>query len=278
MPVTFSLKIKHFDKSVTSHKFKGKDGKQMSKIIGQKYLEDVVAVTANAVAETVALHNERVVYQAAVFFTRVVSRTPKDESYYDREKKVGHTADDDYVWKHWKIKYWGKEITAEQMDTTGELFGNENDFDNRMKIQEVANIIKSKLFKGEAKFSQRKSRIRNLRIENDHPRFAMLEYGTYEKKNSEIKKGDKHWHGLQNGYSVQAPYGMLRITQAEMLSMNESDFDRFISVFDRNSARVQKIPNKTQMMKLKKIMTENGIPKRHLSNKDIDAITEVYSV
>lgn len=267
---SFNIKVKHYDKSVSAHK--KVEGKKIASIIGTTLKESVIAMASTGIVESVRQHNERVVLQAAIFFQRVVTRTPKDETYYDPITQVSHKADTDFVWKSWKISYWGKSVTAEDMGE--ELFENESAFNDKNKINAIADIIKNTLFRGESKFNSRKTRIRNIRIENKHNRFAMLEYGSYKQKNSIPKEGDEHFHGIQNGYSVQAPYGMLRITQAEMESMSIDDFDKWFKRYKSNTANITRVPSRAQMKKLVKLM-EN---KRHLSMKDIDAIAQVYEV
>ena len=263
MSLTVRLKVKHLDKTTTVHKFNDDRTKKIAALVGTTLKEDIAAIVGDKVVESILQHNERVVAQAAVFFQRVVTRTPKDESY------LGHTADTDFVWKHWKVLYWGKSVSAEEMGE--DLFADEHDFDNKEKIQAVAKFIKERLFKGEEAFRKRKTRIRNIRFENKHDRFPMLEYGSYKIKNSEkIKEGPKHYHGVQNGYSVQAPYGMERITLAEVTSMPLRDFDRWLSA--THNKKVTRVPSKAQMRELVAIIGN----KRHLSGKDIDAIGRVY--
>lgn len=277
MGVSFNIKVKHYDSSVSVRKFSAERGKKIAQIIGRKLEEDVVKVVAPKVVEKVWEHNERVITQIALFFQRVVSRTPKDERYFNYNNKRVHTPDDDFVWKHWKIRYWGKELSVLDITVT-DMYFLESRFSDKNAIEIVKNAIIRKLFRGEENFLKRKAKIRNIRIENDHPRFAMLEYGTYKIPARRISKGLESYHGIQNGYSVQAPYGMLRITQAEIANMSTKEIDSWCNeTFEDKKINVSKVPSKAEMKKLVKIMTQNGISKRHLSNKDIDAIMEVYS-
>ncbi len=270
MGVTFNIKVRHFDRSSTTHKAKGTEKKKIATIIGQRLVENVVSVVAESALLSVREFNNWAVIKTALFFNRVVSRTPIDEKYY------GHTPDTDSVWKQWKIKYWGKELSAAEIGLS-HFIDTKANFDNQYAVWEIKTAIIDKLFKGAANFEKRTRRIRNIRVENDHPRFAMLEYGTYTRKNSEtIKEGRFRFHGIQNGYSVQAPYGMLRITEAEMASMTNDDFRKWLMFEQKGEEVTKRTPSKEQMKKLMKIMTQNGIPKRHLSNRDVNAIGQVF--
>lgn len=273
--VTF--KVKHYDKSVSRYKLDEGKGKKLAQMVGQKVMEDVMVGAASKISGkykfTVAQHNRRAVLEAAIYFQRVVCRTPKDEKYYNPETKKMHYADKDFVWKSWSIKYWGKTLTAEQM---GEyLF---EDFNDKSSINTIAQIITNDLFRGEDRLTNRKTRIRNIRIENLHPRFAMLEYGTYDPPDSaSIKTGKEKGlpHGKVRGYSVQAPYGMERITRAEMADFTDSMLDNYFGAYGSVQPEHDKVPTGSEVKELRKIMMQNGILKRHLSPKDIDRIAEV---
>lgn len=270
MAVAFNIKVKHYGKTVVSKK--KVDAKEVSTLIGINLKQAVAGMVGNAAVTTVRQHNEMVLLKAAIFFQRVVTRTPKDETYYDPKTKVYHKADSDFVWQSWKVLYWGKSVSALEMGAG--LFENESDFNSKAKIQKIAQIIQDRLFGGEQKFEKRTTRIRNIRFENTHPRFAMLEYGTYEKSSGEISEGPKHQHGVVGGYSVQAPYGMYRITQAEMEAMSMQDIANWsFRDFKSKMAKegVTKIPSQKQMKKISKLISD----KTHLSGKDIENIATV---
>lgn len=276
MSSSWSIKLKTADGFTSKKVLRKGDDKMVSQLVTSSIKNDVAVMVAKAVEETVLQHNERVVTQAAIFFQRVVTRTPKDETYYDPTVKVFHKADDDYVWKHWTIKYWRRSLTAEEIGA--KYFENEKDFNNKAKIQAIANIIKEKLFNFKSyDFEHRPTRIKGIRFENTHPRFAQLEYGMYEWNDTKAKKGvsSKHYHGIQNQHSVQAPYGMYRITQAEMESMSIEDYDAWSSrtyKADMKKKGVTRVPSKEQMRKLVSIIED----KTHLSDSDIDAVLQIW--
>lgn len=299
MAVTFKLKIKAASGFSTSKV--SKDGKEISQLVTTSVEQDVAGLVGSAVLESVAQHNRRVIAKAAIFFQRAVSRTPKDETYYDNRFHIYHKADDDDVWKHWKLLYWRREVTAEQMGLS--LFDKAEDFNNKAKINSVINFITDALFGGEANLAKRKTKIRSIRIENNHPRFAMLEYGGYEgyldnhnegmsraygslpkgnrpkydkygdKTRGMAKIGEKYVHGIVGGYSYQAPMGMLRITQAEIMTMRVEDFDKwFSSNYKRNTKDIQKVPSAKAAKKILGVIKNQ----KNLSDADIDAIMKTY--
>lgn len=268
MGVSYNLKIKSAYGYATD-RVTNLDGKTVSKLITSSLRQEIAGMAGTQIVETVRQHNERVLMQAAIFFQRVVTRTPKDEVYHIQGEGK-HIPDDDYVWKNWKILYWRRSLSAE--DIGEQYFQDESKFNDKSCINAVAKAIKENLFGGEAKFNARKNRIRNIRFENLHPRFAMLEYGLYESSNQKYSKGKYHMHGVQNSYSVQAPYGMLRITQAEMQQMSIADFDKWIANYKRNTQNVTRIRNKSDMKKLASLILD----RTHLSDSDIDAITQIY--
>lgn len=306
MGVDLKLRIRAADGFTSTKTFKslsnGK-GKEVSKLVTTSIEQTVAALIGDAVSRTVEQHNRMIIAKTAIFFQRVVSRTPKDEDYKDYYRHVYHKADNDDVWKEWKILYGrGKFITAEQMGL--ELFDKAEDFNNKTKINKVMNYVINGLFGGDEHFRKRKNRIRSIRIENTHPRFAMLEYGEYE--NTKVwtsisdgstraghtpvkgnRKGQrkydmmqgrqpitgKYVHGTVGGYSYQAPMGMLRITQAEMMSMNIEDFDKwFSSNYKRNTKNIKKLPSPEEA---KRILKHIG-NRKNLSDSDIDAIMSEY--
>lgn len=270
---SITFKVKHYDKSVSRYKFDEEKDKKIARMIGQRLTENVMAGAATKIARqykyTVAQHNRRAIMEAAIYFQRVVSRTPKDEHWYDPATKKSHSPDKDYIWKAWTIKYWGRTITSAQMGENLFL-----DFNDNQSISVIADYI-TQLFGGEDKITNRKTRIKNIRIENLHPRFAQLEYGEYVPQDGSIKIGKEHGlpHGKVRGYSVQAPYGMERITRAEMAEFTDEMLDRYITTYSVHPEH-DKVPTGQEMRELRKVMLHNGILKRHLSPRDIERIAE----
>ena len=70
--------------------------------------ERMVEFAGAAISESAEIEKQRTLYMAAVFFQRVVNRTPVDEDYWYLDKKTDdmrfHRADDDSVRKAWVIR------------------------------------------------------------------------------------------------------------------------------------------------------------------------------
>jgi hypothetical protein len=146
---------------------------------------------------------QRNIYLAAIFFQRVVSRTPVDENYikYNGQK---HEMDDDVVRKCWYLEYNGKKIYSR--DIGMDLF---EDTDDKESMENIKSALD--------RFFPEKKVPRQIKIYNDNERMPMLEYGTYEADSRGISYSDSGTpHGIEDGFSIQAPAGMLRITMAEV--------------------------------------------------------------
>ena len=222
--VTF--KVRHYDKSVSKRVFSKVKGKEISQMVGQRVMEDVIAGTAPKIARkakySAIVQNKRVVMETAIYFHRVVARTPKDEYYYNSYRERYHSPDNDYVWKSWTIKSLGGRRVGITAGELGEqLFEIFNDLS---AISTIYNLIMKSL--GDEFFKEKRKkkvgviskvrRLKTVKVENTHARYAQLEYGGYKCNEAPIKEGPKYQHGIVHGYSVQAPYGMERITRAEM--------------------------------------------------------------
>lgn len=256
------LKIKHPGSSSTES-YVGSDGNIISKKIAGAMENRVLAMTGSAISDIAELQRERTLFLSAVFFQRVVNRTPVDEDYFFMDKNGEmqfHQKDDDVVRDYWTISYGGKKFTAKQFKEQGITFDRFNDESEIKKIFEILNS------------SFRKGRILTVRIENNHERFSMLEYGEYE-SDGELKRGQKYYHGVSGGYSVQAPYGMLRITEAEFQSMTlKSSTERLLKNYVRQSQRTQKVPSANRLKELKRIIGN----KTNLTSDDISAVERIY--
>ncbi len=265
MPVSFKIKIKHQGSSRVDQ-YTGKDGKVVTEKIAGAIEDDVYAVAGRRIFESAVVNRERTLFLAAVFFQRVVSRTPIDEDYYFMNAKGDleiHHKDDDVIRDFWTASYNNRKVTAKQLREAGLTFDNFNDEGEIRKIYEIFR---------KAFIIYENKNIKTIHIDNTHERFPLLEYGEYA-ADSEKKRGEKYFHGVEGGYSVQAPRGMLRITQAEFetMSLNMST-NKLIKEYAKRSQRVNKIPSESKMRELKRIMK-----KRHLRDEDIETIERIYS-
>jgi len=145
---------------------------------------------------------QRNIYLAAIFFQRVVSRTPLDENYikYDGQK---HEKDDDVVRECWYLEYNGKKIYSRDIG-----MGLFEDIGNKESTESVKSALDGFFPEGKVP--------RQIRIYNDNERMSLLEYGMYDADSKGISYSETgRPHGIEDGFSIQAPAGMLRITMAE---------------------------------------------------------------
>lgn len=239
----------------------------------QKQLEltegrEIVSSLANA-SRTVWNKN---MYILATFFQRLCARTPLDEHYmYKIKKKDGtevekwHTPDTQQVRMNWYITNGTSILTAHEMVSKlgPELF---DTFNNPKSIKLIRQLL-GKTFRMSSNGSF------SLTIGNDTPYFKTLEYGGYKPESSEIKKwgSNLYEHGIVNHRSVQAPVGMLRITQMEFESMkkeavsNDVDFEYIF----RNMNTEKNLSDARIKQLLSKIKAHRG-----LSLKDIKEFVE----
>lgn len=269
MGVAFKIKVKHYGASQIEQ-YVGKNGKILSETIKGAIEDEVVNVAGRKIFETVKQQRERTLFMAAVFFQRVVNRTPMDEDYNFTLKNGTvelHEADDDYVRDAWTASYNNRKVTAKQLREAGITF---EKFNDESEIRKIYNVFKKA-------FVQNKKNILQIHIENNHERFPMLEYGEYKKDSKEIKTGRPYGyeHGVEGGYSVQAPHGMLRITEAEFqtLALNMST-KKLIKEYVSRSQRTEKVPSPAKMKELKKLILD----KTHLYEEDLTAIERIYGL
>ena len=266
MAVAFKIKVKHYGASQIEQ-YVTKKGKVFTEVIKGAIENDVVNVAGRNILATAKQRRERTLFMAAVFFQRVVNRTPKDECYVF-EKRNGseevHSPDGDYVRNAWTASYNHRKVTAEQLIDAGLTF---KDFNDETEIRKIYEVFKKA-------FVQNKKNILQIHIENNHERFPMLEYGEYRKDSREIKRGEWYSHGVRGGFTVQAPHGMLRITEAEFQTMVLNNKSKFISEYLNKYGAEEKVPSKQKMEELKKIIMN----KSHLYEEDLSVIERIYGI
>ena len=139
MAIVFNLKTKHLGASHVEQ-YTGTNSKIVSEKIAGVIEEEITAVKGKAVLMAVETQRERTLFMTAVFFQRVVCRTPVDEDYYfmdkDGELKI-HNKDDDAVRDAWYVSYNNRKITAKQLRESGITFDNFNDEGEIRAIYEI---------------------------------------------------------------------------------------------------------------------------------------------
>lgn len=135
------------------------------------------------------------------------------EKTYEVNVVEKHKPDDDYIRGDWMLYYRGVWVKAfETRETkrkcehcfTEELFKDKGDAAAieiiAKKLLELTKGSKSPLV---------------FYVENNNPKFSLLEYGGYKSEDSSFSIGSKYGykHGVTGGYSYQAPRGFLRLVE-----------------------------------------------------------------
>lgn len=193
------------------------------------------------------------------YFQHLVSRTPEDENYtykVDINGKVvkrHHTKDKDVIKKDWVIEGFsasGGSLGVIKADDIA-LSGCFDKFGDKSSTAVVSSTMYDRWLKPNGKM------LCGVRVKNVNPRFSLLEYGEYEVQNHGKNRGPKYQHGTTtDGYSAQAPQGMLRVTNAEFEYMRgmknpakyakDAHFSKTIT-----KAQMQKLAKKIQGNKFK---------------------------
>ena len=193
------------------------------------------------------------------YFQHLVSRTPEDENYtykVDINGKVvkrHHTKDKDVIKKDWVIEGFsasGGSLGVIKADDIA-LAGCFDKFGDKSSVAMVSSVMYDRWLKSNGKM------LSGVKVKNVNPRFSLLEYGEYEVQNHGKNRGPKYQHGTTtDGYSAQAPQGMLRVTNAEFEYMRgmknpakyakDAHFSKTIT-----KAQMQKLAKKIQGNKFK---------------------------
>lgn len=261
--VSFRIKTPHSSIETT-------DSKKAFKEFYEEIERRSFGISFQKLSDSVTIAENRHRKIIATFFQRVCARTPLDEKYvvYVKEsgEEVYHIPNDQRCRFDWYIECNGKRVTGEDLvKRKSDVF---NDYNNSESIKFIYDTLKSNF-----------SDLDKCVIGNNNPYFAILEYGGYEKDSSEkqgivekpFETGEKH--GVKNLHSVQAPVGMLRVTQMELEEIaRTSDRDTVSQRFRKRGTYAGKNLSKTQ---LKKLISKFKASKR-LPLKDIKTFIEVY--
>ena len=267
MPIAFKIKTRHLGASQIDQ-YVGSDGKVITKKLTGLIEDQITEIKGRNLFMSAKTQRERTLFMSAVFFQRVVSRTPLDEDYSLGTSKSGkplvHHADNDSVRFSWYASYNNRKVTAKQLKEAGVTFDNFNDEGEIKTIYEAFRTA----------FIMNDKKIMAIHVDNNHKRFPMLEYGEYTKDGT-IKKGPKYEHGVEGGFSIQAPAGMLRITQAEFQKMSLSmSTKKLIKTYVQRSQRTLKNPSPSKLKELKRVMGN----KTRFDADDLSVIERIYNV
>lgn len=200
MPVSFTVKSKIAGKSRTV-KTRG-HAKVVSEFVDA--LEAWVGKVVYAIAKGArGKLNSQQIYMAAIFFQWVVSRTPID-GVYRRSNGSMHYPDNDIIRNDWYLQCGS--VTVRSTDFEGAF----DSFNDTGAIEKIASHIERSIGKNEI--------VSDFRVYNTNSRFLQLEYGLYvlSGKGEISIDSEGRKHGVVDGFSIQAPHGMLRLTNAEL--------------------------------------------------------------
>ena len=214
-----------------------------------------------------AVVNQRIsIY--AVFFQRVVSRTPLDEKYtYTRinpktgeEETIRHIPDKIQCRYDWYLTDGNIEIRAKDFPASYFRTVNDKNAIEGIKIK-MKEVFAKNLNKKNADAIVR--RIESLEVFNNNPHFAVLEYGGGHNwgMNGVIKKGagNKYEHGVENNHSVQAPAGMKRISEMELKSMSDKLAVTNLTKRYNENNRIEKTPSDSELERFWKLLKKQRI-------------------
>ena len=285
MGATFKIRVKSEGTS-NQKAYEGKDGVKFTNLMIGALENRVLDLTGRMIAKSGLDASERTLWFSAIYFQRLVSRTPRDESYSYKDEdghKKSHKDDGDYIQDYWTAKYWNYEgITAKYLrDNCRCTFEKFNDpkeveiifkeFRNRF-FGKVGSEVRKNKEKG-------KTTLKSVRFFCDYPkdkqhelRYHLLEYGGYI-GDGIIKKsdGNKYYHGVVNGHSVQAPKGMSALTDAEF---NAGQFQAPGNKITTDELIKHIGPTQNMTAEIKKIIKN----KTKLSKADVTKIMSLYGV
>lgn len=260
--VTFRLKTPH-----TTLKTNYYD--KAAEILAEETSKRSVKIIMPNLTNSLKVAINRSISIASIFFQRVCSRTPMDADYSftivgkDGETHtITHKADDRQCRLDWFLECNNKKITARELaEQKEDIFDKYNDKESIDFIKDILiERFKDDMLNGDI----------NINIGNLNPYFATLEYGGYDKDSAtKYDKGRRphgidNKHGIKNLHSVQAPVGMLRITQMELASLAQTAYKTPLATRFRRQATERDLSDE----KLKSLLAKFKASKR-LPLKDI---------
>lgn len=239
--------------------------------------KNISNVVLGRLALTFDKEYERLISVMAVFLQRLIVRTPLDD-YYDREyvDKEGnlviehHKPDLEVCREHWIVEDknglgfgWNSKNTDVRFGYT--ILGDKSEIDE----------IKAKLMRHfPLSVYKRNGKLPDFEVSNNCVHFSRLEYGYKKWKNDTDPVVDKNGreHGVQNQHSVQAPVGMLRITQMELESIKRSPSVRPLTARYKAGGNLRVTPSDKKLNEFWKMLKKG----KKLRYADIKRYVENY--
>ena len=226
-------------------------------------------------AQSIEKNYEDQIAVIATFFQRVVARTPLDERYErvvqtkNGEKVIQHIPDEEICREHWYIEesHGKTKMYSRTLIRGGLEFNVVND-------SEEINAIKDKLkSKYPLKRFLKANEAPDFTVANDCKHFTRLEFG-YSAWNHDTNPvaGDMREHGVKNKHSVQAPVGMLRITEAELESIKRRPSLRSLRSRYKGGTAMKVTPSDKKLQEFYKLLKKS----HRVRYADIKKYLEVY--
>lgn len=222
---------------------------------------NVSKICLNRFAQSIEKSYEDQIAIIATFFQRVVARTPLDERYErvvqtkNGEKVIRHIPDEEICREHWYIEEsHGKTKMYSRTLIRGGL-----DF-NVVNNSEEINAIKDKL---KSKYPLKRFLTANeapdFTVANDCKHFTRVEFGySAWKHDTEPVTGiGGREHGVKNKHSVQAPVGMLRITEAELESIKRKPSLRSLRSRYKGGTAMKVTPSDKKLQEFYKLLKKS---------------------
>lgn len=237
--------------------------------------KNVSKVCIGALSDSVRKAYEDEIAILSVFFQRVIARTPVDEN-YDRviitkngeEKVIHHKPDKEICREHWFIEesHTGGKFYSKELISNGkfEVVNNSEEI-NEIKAKLKSMFPLSKLVNGSYDFA----------IGNDCRHFDRIEYGYSEWKGDSqpvVGQDIGREHGVENKHSVQAPAGMLRITEMELESIRRKNTSGSLRRAYRGGYKVSVTPSDKKLKEFYELLKK----KHTLKYADIKRYVENY--
>ena len=220
--------------------------------------KNVSKICLNRFAQSVEKSYEDQIAIIATFFQRVVARTPLDERYErvvqtkDGEKVIRHIPDEEICREHWYIEesHGKTKLYSRTLIRAGMDFYNVND------AGEIQQIKEKLMTKFPLKRFLKANEAPDFTVANDCKHFTRVEFGysAWKHDTEPVVGVSGREHGVKNKHSVQAPVGMLRITEAELDSIRRRPSVRSLKSRYKGGTLMRATPSDKKLQEFYKLL------------------------
>lgn len=238
--------------------------------------KNVSKVCLGTFSKSIEKNYEDQIAVLATFFQRVVARTPLDERYErvietkNGEKVIHHIPDEEICREHWYIEeaHGKTKIYSRTLIRGGLEF---NIVNNADEINQIKEKLKAKY---PLKRFLKANETPDFAIANDCKHFTRLEYGysTWDNDTNPVVGVGGREHGVKNKHSVQAPVGMLRITEAELDSIRRKPSLKSLRSRYKGGTAMKVTPSDKKLKEFYKLLKKS----HRVRYADIKKYLEVY--